>query len=725
MAGVTKQDYTSQDLTGYEGRALKYVNDYLVPCVAGDAEPMLCEDVLYEYAATNDQQTACVRHAGYGIGYAGAVVAKDAYVVPDANARWVTAGTEEQSCVRTLNAATALGDELELFIDRSVRTNVITGPLSYEGSIAVNTDFPLIAAVSQGDYYQVTASCIDNAGATYTNTGLQVLDGDEIVWNGTTWDLLGGERSRTAVSTTPYTVLDDDDFIDVDTSALAIECDLPTAVGRSGKRYFIKDSTGDAGTRNITIDPNGAETIDGAATYVIATDYGVCELISNGTNWEVVNLSAHAARHLPGGADALTCAAAGAIEPDAAAAEGAAATFARSDHTHSNVCAAAGTIEPDDAAAEGVATSFARSDHQHAIVAAVAGGIAPDDAAAEGVATSFARSDHTHAFPCAAPGTGIGAGNTEGVAVTSSRSDHDHTIRESGGQDLTMGAVAASELVWRTGNTLAGRTEEAATLAGLANSAAAKDMGGGAITNVTTVDGVTVDAHQARHVPGGADAIPCAAAGTIEPDDAAAEGVAVTLARSDHQHAIVGAAPAAGIGAGNTEGVASSFARSDHDHTIAEGGGQDLTMATIAAGEVLQRVGNTIDGTLLDETEVATYTAGAATAFIPICYHFDLIDQTLSTDITVVADMRVIDVWGYKDSAAGGGAATVLVHNLTLASDITDAMVLNINDETRFVSTTIDDAAAHFSAGDTLRITQAQGGGNSACEVNVLCYKRA
>lgn len=52
---------------------------------------------------------------------------------------------------------------------------------------------------------------------------------------------------------------------------------------------------------------------------------------------------------------------------------------------------------------------------------------------------------------------------------------------------------------------------------------------------------------------------------TIEPDDAANEGVSSTAARSDHTHAIATEAPVA-VGTANSEGVATSFARSDHVH---------------------------------------------------------------------------------------------------------------------------------------------------------------
>jgi hypothetical protein len=59
-------------------------------------------------------------------------------------------------------------------------------------------------------------------------------------------------------------------------------------------------------------------------------------------------------------------------------------------------------------------------------------------------------------WPTAAPVQGIGAGNTEGTGLALARNDHDHTIRESGGQDLTTGAIADGEFVKRSGTTLAG-----------------------------------------------------------------------------------------------------------------------------------------------------------------------------------------------------------------------------------------------------------------------------
>jgi len=74
----------------------------------------------------------------------------------------------------------------------------------------------------------------------------------------------------------------------------------------------------------------------------------------------------------------------------------------------------------------------------------------------------------------------------------------------------------------------------------------------------------------ARHTAG--TVVPTAVPGAIAPDDSAAEGVAGTLARSDHRHSIV-AAVAGTISPDDTaaEGVATSFARSDHRHAITAG----------------------------------------------------------------------------------------------------------------------------------------------------------
>ena len=61
---------------------------------------------------------------------------------------------------------------------------------------------------------------------------------------------------------------------------------LPAAASNTGRIYYIKniDTDGD----DITVDGNGAETIDGSATYVLDTYLRNIKIISDGSNWHVI-----------------------------------------------------------------------------------------------------------------------------------------------------------------------------------------------------------------------------------------------------------------------------------------------------------------------------------------------------------------------------------------------------------------------------------------------------
>lgn len=61
---------------------------------------------------------------------------------------------------------------------------------------------------------------------------------------------------------------------------------LPMAGAYKGVRFYIKkvDATGNT----VTIDGNGSETIDGAATQVIAIPMVCLTVVSDGTQWWIV-----------------------------------------------------------------------------------------------------------------------------------------------------------------------------------------------------------------------------------------------------------------------------------------------------------------------------------------------------------------------------------------------------------------------------------------------------
>ncbi len=91
-------------------------------------------------------------------------------------------------------------------------------------------------------------------------------------------------------SDSPYTASTSNHTIQANATSGAITVNLPTAVGNGGRTYYIKktDSSGNA----VTIDPNGAQTIDGSATVVLATQYANIFIESDGSNWTIIQSSA-------------------------------------------------------------------------------------------------------------------------------------------------------------------------------------------------------------------------------------------------------------------------------------------------------------------------------------------------------------------------------------------------------------------------------------------------
>jgi hypothetical protein len=147
-----------------------------------------------------------------------------------------------------------------------------------------------------------------------------------------------------------------------------------------------------------------------------------------------VDVSAHASRHVPSGADPLATAAPVQIGANSTNTEGTNDSFARSDHIH-QINTTDGTIssvEAGDGAVEGTGNGVARRDHQHAVsTGGATDDVQPNNVAAEGVSTNLAREDHVHALPTAAPISVTGANNTAGTANNVARSDHQHRLEMS------------------------------------------------------------------------------------------------------------------------------------------------------------------------------------------------------------------------------------------------------------------------------------------------------
>jgi hypothetical protein len=100
---------------------------------------------------------------------------------------------------------------------------------------------------------------------------------------------LSGQRfGRTEVRGAVTTVSAFDYMISIIALAVATSVGLPKAsLSGKGKTYIVKDEVGGATTTNITIRVEGEQTIEGAQSTTISTNFGSKQFYSNGEMWLV------------------------------------------------------------------------------------------------------------------------------------------------------------------------------------------------------------------------------------------------------------------------------------------------------------------------------------------------------------------------------------------------------------------------------------------------------
>jgi hypothetical protein len=89
--------------------------------------------------------------------------------------------------------------------------------------------------------------------------------------------------------TSSYTMAIEDACILADATSGAITVTLKPAAECEGKRVTVKKI--DSSANAVTIDADGSETIDGATTKSLASQYNFMELISEGGAWWIVSQS--------------------------------------------------------------------------------------------------------------------------------------------------------------------------------------------------------------------------------------------------------------------------------------------------------------------------------------------------------------------------------------------------------------------------------------------------
>ena len=112
-----------------------------------------------------------------------------------------------------------------------------------------------------------------------TDTGLMFY------WDTTVWVPLNRKEYRQITVIGPTVLGADETIVGVDRTGV-VTITIPTAQSvLPGRPYVIKDESGDASTNPITVNTQGAELIDGAATDTINTDFASIGYYTNGTNW--------------------------------------------------------------------------------------------------------------------------------------------------------------------------------------------------------------------------------------------------------------------------------------------------------------------------------------------------------------------------------------------------------------------------------------------------------
>lgn len=170
---------------------------------------------------------------------------------------WGTAGATNTGTLATTGDFSVNTNKFN--VTATSGNTTVAGTLGVTGDVAVNTN-----------KFNVTAS----TGATNVAGILTTASGRIIA-------------IRVVTAAGAVTVATTDNVVIVNkTIGAATAVNLP-ATPTTGTIFYIKDGKGDASSNNITITP-AAGTIDGAATYVINSNFAAVQLIYNGTQWNII-----------------------------------------------------------------------------------------------------------------------------------------------------------------------------------------------------------------------------------------------------------------------------------------------------------------------------------------------------------------------------------------------------------------------------------------------------
>lgn len=111
-------------------------------------------------------------------------------------------------------------------------------------------------------------------------------DAKAVRWNATTaLKSDGGLQANVVTKTSAYTATESDYVIVGNPTGGSFSITLPAAATSDGFIYVIKNIHA---SNTVTIDGNASETIDGATTVALSSQYAFRMIICDGTSWHVI-----------------------------------------------------------------------------------------------------------------------------------------------------------------------------------------------------------------------------------------------------------------------------------------------------------------------------------------------------------------------------------------------------------------------------------------------------
>lgn len=180
--------------------------------------------------------------------------------------------------LRANGSGTAIAfGSIDLSKSGAVGSSILSVPNGGTGDASF-TAYSVICGGTTSTGVLQNVSGIGSSGQVLTSNGAGALP---------TWQASGGGGSNLAVTTktTTYSITTADALILLDSSGGAFTVTLPTAVGNTGKQFYLKKTTNDFNV--VTVATTSSQTIDGVTTRTLVTQYEQYYIVSDGSNWVI------------------------------------------------------------------------------------------------------------------------------------------------------------------------------------------------------------------------------------------------------------------------------------------------------------------------------------------------------------------------------------------------------------------------------------------------------